>query len=353
MSVKAILAQFNHWRAERRRLVLATVVETEGSTYSKAGHRILISDDGHWQGLVSGGCLEGDLAAHAHDVLDSQRPRCVHYDMRREEDSVFGMATGCDGMIRVLLQPLEPAGDYEPYARIEAIHLGDEGARCLTVYGGTADGPAPGTTVFTGPMGVVACGTDAATAAALEAAATTPGHHDVMLAGGRCRVLHTRVEPLPRLLVLGAGADAAPLAVMASHLGWRVTLYDHRQTALSRATPPVAERVLTAPISDLERHVTLRHCAAAVVMTHQLTSDLACLAHLARSPVPYIGLVGPPPRRQRLLDALGSAADGLEGRVFGPAGLDIGADSPESIALSILAEIHARRSHRQGTPLSR
>ena len=106
MSDKALLQRFDAWRGEGRTLVLATVVGTAGSTYTKAGHRILIADSGDYQGLVSGGCLEGDLAAHAREVIASGEARIVTYDLRGENEELFGLGIGCDGLLRILLQRL-------------------------------------------------------------------------------------------------------------------------------------------------------------------------------------------------------------------------------------------------------
>jgi len=292
VTTKSLLARFDDWRAEGRALVLATVAGTEGSTYTKAGHRILIDDSGDWEGLVSGGCLEGDLAAHAREVLTSGETRVVTYDLRGENEELFGLGIGCDGLLRILLQRLTPADDYEPFASIARVLRGDRAEQLET--------PLPG--------------------------------------GG---VLRTGLQPIPRLLVLGAGPDAVPVVKLADLLGWRVTLADHRPAHLERPGFESAESRVYAPAAELATAIPLGRFAAAIVMSHHLASDRAYLAALAASAIPYIGLLGPPGRRERLLRELGHVAGALGGRLHGPAGLDIGADSPESIALSILAQVHA------------
>ncbi len=298
MTDKALLARFESWRAERRVLALATVVATEGSTYTKAGHRILIADSGEWQGLVSGGCLEGDLAEHARRVVATGTPELVTYDLRGDQEELFGLGVGCDGLLRILLQRLVPADDYEPFDRIARVWRGDR-----------------------------------------------PEPLEIGLPDGQ--VFRTMLRPIPRLLVLGAGQDAVPVVALADLLGWRVTLADHRPAYLERPGFDAAEARVCAPAATLATALDLAPFAAAIVMSHQLAADRACLAALATSPVPYIGLLGPAGRRDRLLRELGPAAMGLGDRLHGPAGLDIGADSPEAIALSILADIHRLGSHRR------
>ncbi|MEO7385815.1 MAG: XdhC family protein, partial [Gammaproteobacteria bacterium] len=313
MTDKALLERFDAWRGESRTLALATVVGTEGSTYTKAGHRILIADSGDYQGLVSGGCLEGDLAAHAREVIATGDARVVTYDLRGENDELFGLGVGCDGLLRILLQRLTPAEDYEPFARIATALRGDTPGRCAIVLEGNGR-LRTGTTLFSTGDRI-----DEAALAATD-------------------VLYTPLWPLPRLLVLGAGPDAAPVVMLADLLGWRVTVADHRPAYLERPAFLAADARVCAPPASLATAVTLGTFSAAIVMSHHLASDRSYLAALAGSAIPYIGLLGPPGRRNRLLRELGDGATRLEGRLHGPAGIDIGANSPESIALSILGE---------------
>ncbi|MBL8202250.1 MAG: XdhC family protein [Chromatiales bacterium] len=318
MSTKALLRRFDAWRAEGRTLVLATVVDTAGSTYTKAGHRILIADSGDYQGLVSGGCLEGDLASHAREVIASGEARLITYDLRGGNDELFGLGIGCDGLLRILLQRLSPEGDYEPFTRMAHIQRGDTPCHCAVLLADRGEFRT-GDTLF-------------------DAVNPADG-------SSQADVLYTTLRPLPRLLVLGAGPDATPVVTLADLLGWRITVVDHRPAYLDRPAFAIADGRVCAPADTLAKQVTLALFAAAIVMSHHLATDRSYLAALAPSAIPYIGLLGPPGRRDRLLRELGDAAGALGDRLHGPAGLDIGADSPESIALSILGEIHAMTRH--------
>ena len=151
----------------------------------------------------------------------------------------------------------------------------------------------------------------------------------------------SQAPPLP-MLVLGAGPDAQPVVNLASQLGWSVTVVDHRSHYAQAESFPGATAVLNGGPGTTDAMLNGRtQFSAAVVMSHHFTSDLAYLRALARSEVPYIGLLGPIVRRERLLAALGTDANRLGSRLHAPVGLDLGADTPEAIALSIVAEIHS------------
>jgi xanthine/CO dehydrogenase XdhC/CoxF family maturation factor len=154
----------------------------------------------------------------------------------------------------------------------------------------------------------------------------------------------------PRILLLGAGPDALPVFGFAEPLGWKVTLYDHREAYTDAARFPGAERVVNARPEALAAQLPLDEFDAAVVMSHHLASDLAYLRALAASRIGYVGLLGPAPRRERLQSELGATAALLAGRLRSPVGLALGGRSSASIALAIVAEIHAWLYGRTGGP---
>ena len=162
----------------------------------------------------------------------------------------------------------------------------------------------------------------------------------------------TSIAPPPRLLLLGGGPDARPVAELADFLGWRVTVVDHRATYLVPARFPATAKLVETRPAELASAVKLADHVAAIVMSHHLESDLNYLRALAASPVPYVGLLGPAARRERLLQDLGADAAGLRERLRAPVGLDIGGRSPESIALSIVGEVHAALNGRGGRPFT-
>ncbi len=348
MSSKALLQRFAAWRNAQQTLALATVIETAGSTYSKAGHRILINESGDYQGLVSGGCLEGDLAEHARRVMATGIATCITYDLRDEADELFGLGVGCNGLLRILLQRLSAAEDYQPFTAISEVLLGTETGLCGLLVDHPTDPALAGKSLVLTPSRMQHTGLDSELTGTLTtlcaAAQPAAALHRFAHAGQTVQALIAPLYPLPRLLVLGAGLDAIPLVTLADGLGWRVSVADHRPAYLERDGFGAAEHTLCAPATELTQGLALATFSAVVVMSHHLATDRIYLQQLAASTIPYIGLLGPPARRERLVQELGAAAQSLQGRLYGPAGLDISADSPESIALSILAQIHTVNS---------
>ena len=344
MSTRKILQTFDAWKQADRPMVLATVYETLGSTYSKSGHRILIAADGDYQGLVSGGCLEGDLAERASNTLASNRATAVTYDLRDEADDLWGLGVGCNGLIRVFLQPLDPDADYEPFASIAQHLSAEQMAVVATIINSSGASDRLGGTLIWTPDSTHRWRLDSTTSERLSAGCARSwqtGQSVFVQDESGDGVLFSPLKPVPQLLVLGAGLDAIPVVSMASELGWSVTVADHLPAYIDRGGFDAADRVLLIDPRELEREFKLSTFSAIVVMSHHLTTDQTYLAQLASVDVAYIGVLGPPARKQRLLTELGDTGEALRPYLRGPVGLDIGADSPESIALSIVAELQS------------
>ncbi len=344
MSTHGIIRRFGEWRKAGEPMVLATVYDTLGSTYTKAGHRILIAANGDYQGLVSGGCLEGDLAERARKVLESGEPATVTYDMRDDGDDIWGLGVGCNGLIRVFLQQLSAEAGYEPFASIADGLLGVAPAGIAVVIASGESALVSGATLILDGSPGLAWQLDSAGIERLSAGCTTAQSNATTaleVGPDGAEVLYSPLIPIPRLLVLGAGLDAVPLVRFAAGLGWLVTVADHRPAYLEQGDFSAAERAELIRPDDLAKVFSLDQYDAIVVMSHHLNTDRTYLAQLEHVPAAYLGVLGPGARRNRLLDALGASGEALRDRLKGPVGLDIGADSPESIALSVLAEIHA------------
>jgi xanthine dehydrogenase accessory factor len=348
MGARHLIQSFHAWRAAAEPLVLATVYETAGSTYSKAGHRILLAGSGDYRGLVSGGCLEGDLAERSRGVIASGKAAAVTYDLRDSADELWGLGVGCNGLLRVFLQPLLVANDYEPFRTIADCLAGTRPAGVATVVesgradvavGATAVADASGERLFGAADGVAQQLREAGRVALRSASAQLATEQG-------CRILYAPLKPIPKLLVLGGGLDAIPLVGMAAELGWFVTVADHRPGYLARGGFERAERAVLVEPEKLAAALPLAEYDAVVVMSHHLATDRKYLAELAPVGSRYLGVLGPRARRDRLLTELAAVAPQLRERLKGPVGLDIGADSPESIALSILADLQAALSTR-------
>jgi xanthine/CO dehydrogenase XdhC/CoxF family maturation factor len=349
----ALLQFFAARRDRGEPLVLATVFETRGSTYSKTGAHVLIDANGVFRGMLSGGCLEGDLAARARVVLESGAPQSVSYDLAHD-DELWGMGVGCDGMIRVFLQALDPDGAYAPFAGIAAALEGNRPVVAATVIesgvltpGATCIVDGESVANFGIPDGLLA----AITAPARRAlAAGTSATARIRSGPTAALVLFAVLSPPPRLLVLGAGPDAEPLVRFAAELGWRCTVADHRPAYVDNGDFAGAVAALCVPADALAASLDLASFDLAIVMSHHLASDRSYLRQLARTDIGYVGLLGPPARRARLLSELGADAGNLGTRLRGPAGLDLGGRGPVPIALSIIAEMQSCLSRGQAVP---
>ncbi len=348
MGARHLLQSFHAWRAAAEPLVLATVYETAGSTYSKAGQRILLAANGDYRGLVSGGCLEGDLAERARGVIASCSAAAVTYDLRDSADELWGLGVGCNGLLRVFLQPLLATNDYQPFAAIAECLVGTRRGGVATVIESERPDVIIGATAVVDDAEERVFGASEAGAPLLQAAGRAAMRSTTarLATEHGCRVLYAPLQPIPKLLVLGAGLDAIPLVGMAAELGWFVTVADHRPGYLARGGFERAERAVLVEPQKLAAALPLDAFDAIVVMSHHLATDRRYLAELAQVASRYLGVLGPRARRDRLLHELADVAPQLRERLKGPVGLDIGADSPESIALSILADLQATLSTR-------
>jgi len=308
---------------------------------------MLIMADGRYLGLLSGGCLEADLKLHAQEVLESGVPRAIAYDMRGPDDILFGIGAGCEGAMRVLLEPAAP-GSPAAAALAAAGRLTQAGQpTSLVSVHESADLPL-GTYATAPPLPSAVI--QAAAQSLTECASRSLDWED---GGRRTRALVQFLAPPPHLLICGAGPDAQPVASIARALGWRVSVVDHRAAYAVAAAFPGATVTVCDPHLLRER-IAVERCHAAVVMSHHLSSDAAYLRELAQAGVPaYVGLLGPEARRGRLAQELGSVAEKLKFRIHGPVGIDIGAVTPEGIALAIVAQIHAWLAGRPGVEPSK
>ena len=316
--------------------VLGTVVFAEGSTYRRPGARVLILPDDACVGLVSGGCLESDLAERARAVRTSRAPTRVRYDATADEDVVWGLGLGCAGVVDVLLEPItrDAPGPCASLARV--LETGETEVIATVVE--------PGERLA---LGVPA-------PAEASARVRERGHPEAVTMNGE-EVLVEAILPPARLLILGAGPDVAPVVRGAAALGWDVAVWDWRPAFARAELLPDAHEVVCCPIDDAARVLAPDPGTAAIVMTHHYLHDRALLGWLLRSSVGYVGVLGPKQRTEDLLADLSGEgfvpSDAERARLHGPAGLDIGADGPEEIALALLGEITAFRAERRGGPL--
>jgi xanthine dehydrogenase accessory factor len=337
--IATILAAAAAELAAGRDIVLATVVSTRGSTYRQPGARLLVRQDATSVGLVSGGCLESEVVEAAREVATTGSDRLVTYDLTADEEAIWGWGLGCNGAIDVLVQSPRTSR-----AVIEALGTGQASGR-PHVLATVVTGAAAGEQVLVLESGRVAPEGGRGAGDVVAAARRQLGR-------GRSRRLEVAgedvflevIRPPLTLVICGAGEDAAPLVRSGAQLGWSVVVVDDRRARLVEDRFPEATRLVHAPASRLGEVVVLDDLTYVVVMSHDFLRDATFLEALAGAESPYIGLLGPARRRERLreqLERTGVAAAVAWEKVYGPAGLDLGAEGPQEIAWSICAEILA------------
>lgn len=358
--LRDILSALTALRARGEPAALATVVRVRGSTYRREGARLLIHADGRTTGSISGGCLEGDAAEVAREVIRTGQPRLVTYDLMSDDDSVWGLGLGCNGIIDVFIESVSAAST-SPSDTVDLVTLFRDAverrrtATLATVVAAPPGGPTLGARLVVSERGDIRgslgdAGLDARVSAAAQAGTGEASIVPAEMAAGRGELFLEVIAPPPPLLVCGAGHDAIPLVRMAHELGWWVIVTDRRPAYATRERFPDADEVIVAEDQEIPQKVRIDRQTFAVVMTHNYLHDLAILRGLLGTPARYIGLLGPRARTDKLIAEVGNAGarlgDAQRARLYGPVGLDVGAESPEEIALSILTEILAVKSGR-------
>ncbi len=333
--------------------VLATVVRVEGSTYRRAGARLLMTSGSRRVGSVSGGCLEADLVKKAWWLTEGGKAVVRKYDTSVEGEIAQEFGMGCNGVIHVLLERLE-TGLVSPLSMVPAVQQSRRPGFLATVIESRNN-----SSVHVGqrwarfPDGSVQ--TDLSSRSLVEfiegASRAFDGKPQSIACEGACDSIDLFFEPLPptlRLLVFGAGDDAIPMVRLAKFMGYEVVVLDGRSHMARTDRFPGAAQVLVTQPEDVLAGITLDDWTAAVVMSHSYEQDLLTLEALAGHRLPYLGFLGPRNRTEKLLAEANVSLDEVEGALHSPIGLDIGADGAEQIALAVIAEIQSVLNRRAG-----
>jgi xanthine dehydrogenase accessory factor len=324
---------------------LATVVRVRGSAYRHEGSKLAVAGDGSGAGNVSGGCLEQDVREVALQVIRSGAPELRSYCSSADEIAAWDLGVGCEGQVDVYIEPAdarprerELLEGREPFAVATPIGMRDArcGMRLIVTDAGVE-----------GDLGSKDLNALVAAKARELLATGESGIHEI---GGRS-VFFDVLLPPPQLVVLGAGDDARPLVRFAADVGFRVAVVDRRIGLLTRERFPAAAALVRSTGDELGEATPLDAECYAVVMNHNFADDQAYLRALLKTPVCYIGVLGPRQRTDRMLRNLAAQGSLDEGRVYGPVGLDIGTDGAEQVALAVIAEVLAVRSGRRARSL--
>jgi xanthine/CO dehydrogenase XdhC/CoxF family maturation factor len=368
--VRTIIEAFDEANLRGERCALATVVSVEGSSYRRPGARMLVCEGGISTGTISAGCLENDVIEHAKRVINTDRAKLVEYDTASTSDEiVWGLGLGCNGIVRVLVEPLAPQSSYVAALRRSLAYQADVAPIVVaTVLQHAAFGSTrPATEIEIGsrffideegksggemPSGepFLEIASDMRAAVSEDASGVRVYQSD----SGTTKVFIETLTPPVQLVVFGAGHDAVPIVELARGLGWQTEVVDPQARAASRARFAQADKVTLARPETASEQVSITRRTLALLMSHNYSHDQALLKFLLASPARYIGVMGPRNRTERMLCELAESDSSFRvketdrTRLYAPAGLDIGANSPAEIALSIIAEIRTVLAERRG-----
>ena len=361
--IQDIIQAFDTARSAGRETALATVVHVDGSSYRQAGARMLVTDEGQLTGAISGGCLEGDALRKALLVMSQQKPMLVTYDTSDEDDAKLGVGLGCNGIIHILIEPIDILDENNPVNLLKLAAAQRQKAVLVTLYNlQDRKGLQPGTCILYRENGELAGNRGPSFL------------RDVLLADARevmqqqwsvakkyttdassFTVFSEFIQPPVSLVVIGGGNDVMPLVQMANIIGWRTTVVDGRSNYATAQRFPTANQVLVARPDHVLPQLAVDEQTVFALMTHNYNYDLAMLRQLINTAVPYIGVLGPRKKMERMMNELQQQGIMLTkeqlSKIYSPVGLNIGAETAEEIALSVLAEIKAVLSEKLGGPL--
>lgn len=347
--------------AEDEKAILATVVDVVGSGYRRPGARMLINKNGFSIGTVSGGCLEADVLERAKRVLKSNQPIVITYDTTKDENSVFGLGMGCRGIVRILLEPI--GKDYFLHRALD-ISLENRERQFIATIISSTNSSAIGGRIFYDRIEQ----TDFEnTPKIFEDFRELLDDCDKFFEQNKpseirkywiednnedinFELFFENINPPLKLLLFGAGYDAIPLIKFAKQLGWVVTVIDHRSGYANSERLPEANEIIVANSEDLTDSIFNDENSVGVIMTHNYERDRNILRRLLHSSCQYVGALGPKRRTEKLLAEIGDEfSDEQLSRLHAPIGLDIGSETPEEIALAIVAEIKSVLANRKGS----
>jgi len=353
---KTIVTEFKKIDVNLRKAALATVVKVRGSSYRSPGARMLITDDGKWIGSISGGCLEGDALRKARQVMTDKKPMTVTYDTREGSNQNLGIGLGCNGVIDVLIEPIDVFAENNPVSLFEKFLLTKEPLALATIYNGVAGA---GEKII-----LHANGTSQDYFS--ESELSTQVHHELtqlfdskksfsktfVTESGESEIFLELIQPTVSLIIFGGGFDARPVSQLAKSLGWDVQVTDECVAHIAPIFFPAADKLSLCHRDFIDRDFDITPFTACVLMSHNYEYDRDVLKKLLKTETPYIGILGPRKRFDKMLAEFESfdipfTTDDIH-RIHSPIGLDIGAETPDEIAISIIGEIQGKFVNRSG-----
>lgn len=348
---KTILREYDKVDTTSRKAAVATVVRVRGSSYRSPGARMLITDDGKWVGSISGGCLEGDALRKARQVMLSNRPITVNYDTNEDSNQNLGIGLGCNGIIDVLIEPIDMSATANPITLFRSLAGIQEPVVLGTVFSGALTGEK---ILYKNhrieiPLSASVVDDDVLADVFESRRSRT---ETFTFNGEAGEIFLELVQPGFSLIIFGGGFDARPVSQLAKSLGWDVQVTDECAAHIAPLFFPTADKLSLCQRQFIDRDFNITPHTACVLMSHNYEYDRDVLKKLITTQAPYIGIMGPRKRFDKMLTDFSKDGTRLSdeqlARIHSPIGLDIGAEAPDEIAVAIISEIQARFANREG-----
>lgn len=360
-----IVTSYEQTLSTDKKAALATVVKVQGSSYRRPGARMLMTDDGRWTGAISGGCLEGDALRKARQAILRNQPSVITYDTMDDDNARrLGVGLGCNGIIDVLIEPMDYLTGQMDLMQVFKNFLSDRKRVAMATIFNVEENMQEGIgqrLVMDSRGGEVSNFNIKGLADLVR-----PDMQDALLQGesgikaytvpgGRVEVSLEILHPSIELIIFGGGYDAAPVVRLGSELGWQVTVTDDCIAHTGSKRFPGACQVLHAPREGVVEQLNISPYTYTVLMSHNYAYDIAVLPSLLKTDIQYIGILGPRKRYHKMLEELARGgrplSESQQARIYSPVGLDLGAETPDEIALSIVSEIQMVHTRRKGGAL--
>lgn len=353
-----IVSAYDKAILQNKKMVLATVVRVDGSSYRRPGARMLVTDDSKITGAISGGCLEGDALEKALFAMATGENKLITYDSTGEDDIQFGLHLGCNGVVHILFEPIKKDDPNNPVELLRLISNAGQEAILVTLF--SMKKIQPGTQllwlnniVFTSLSKPVQTILSHPVKIAHEERQSA--FLDIEAEHATCTAFIEYIDRPVSVVIAGAGNDVQPLVEIAAMLGWSVTVVDGRFHYAVPERFPAASKVLYSRSSDILTQIKTDSRTVFLLMSHNYNYDLGFVTQIVEHDFGYIGLLGPAQKRDRMLSDLSDQGVHLNeeqlSKIHGPTGLDIGGENSTEIAVSIIAEVKAFLSGRSGSPL--
>lgn len=361
--IKEIILAYEEAKKRGQQTALATVVSLDGSSYRRPGARMLVTEEGRMTGAISGGCLEGDALRKALMVMNQKEAKLVTYDTNDEDDTTLGVQLGCNGIIQILIEPIDTENPLNAIELLKKINTKRREVVLVTLFDDESKNKKQhGTCMIFEKDGFISAKSDdilmnkaLAEDAGIALQIRQSLFKKYKTVSQTANAFIEYIPPSVSMVIVGAGNDAQPMVAIADILGWEANIVDGRAThATSERFMSACQIFVSKPEQVLER-ISVDEHTVFVLMTHNYNYDLAMLRALIQTEVLYIGVLGPRKKLDRMLKEI--QADGIKlsrdhlNRIYGPVGLDIGAETAGEIALSVIAEIKKVLEGKSGQSL--